>query len=80
MKFLKLLETAWLAAIVIALLLGTYNAITLGNFSYHVYTPYVCAVFCGLIFYNIRRQRLFLEKMEHESKQKPVTPQPENKV
>jgi hypothetical protein len=74
MKFLSILEKAWLAAIVIAISMGIYNAITLGNFSYHVYTPIVCAGFCILIYFNIRRQRLFLEKMKQEEEQqnKPI--------
>ena len=46
MKFLQILERAWLAAIVIAFALGTYNLAMLRDFSYHVYTPYVCGSFC----------------------------------
>jgi hypothetical protein len=71
MKFLQILEKAWLSAIVIAFGLGIYNAINLGNFSYHVYTPLVCGGFSILIYINIRRQRLFLEKMKQEQKDAP---------
>jgi hypothetical protein len=73
MKFLSFLEKAWLAAIVIAFCMGTYSAITLRDFSYHVYTPYVCGLFCILIYYNIRRQRLFIEKMKKDQ-EKEKTP------
>ena len=66
MKFLQLLEKAWLAAIVIAVGMGTFNLITLGNFSYRVYTPFVCAGFCVLIYMNIRRQRIFLEQRQKD--------------
>ena len=74
MKFLQILERAWLAAIVIAFALGTYNLAMLRDFSYHVYTPYVCGFFCILIYMNIRRQRIFLEKMkqDEENKKTPV--------
>jgi hypothetical protein len=67
MKFLGFLEKAWLAAIVIGLGMGIYNAAILQNFSYHVYTPFVCAGFCVLIYLNIRRQRLFVEKMKKDA-------------
>jgi hypothetical protein len=66
MTFLKFLEKAWLAAIVIAFGMGVYNAFTLRDFSYHVYTPLVCGSFCILIYINIHRQRLFIEKMKKD--------------
>jgi hypothetical protein len=74
MKFLQILEKAWLAAIVIAFVMGTYNLAMLRELSYHVYTPYVCGFFCILIYMNIRRQRIFLEKMkqDEENKKTPV--------
>jgi hypothetical protein len=66
MKFLEILEKAWLAAIVIAFGMGIYNAVMLQNLSYHVYTPIVCGCFCILIYMNIHRQRLFVEKMKRD--------------
>lgn len=74
MKFLGFLEKAWLAAIVIAVGMGTYNAFMLRDFSYHVYTPFVCAGFCVLIYMNIRRQRLFVEKMKKDAAKGPSAP------
>ena len=68
MKFLQLLEQAWLAAIVIAFGMGIYNAIIYRDLSYHVYTPFVCGGFCILIYFNIHRQRLFVDKMEADKK------------
>lgn len=73
MKFLGVLEKAWLAAIVIAFGMGIYNAIMLRDFSYHVYTPLVCGGFCILIYMNIRRQRIFLKNMKRDEK-KEKTP------
>jgi hypothetical protein len=67
MKFLELLEKAWLAAIVIAFGMSIYNYIMLRTFSYSVYTPLVCGGFCILIYMNIRRQRLFAERMKKEA-------------
>ncbi len=64
MNFFKFLEKAWLAAIIIAFGLGTYNAIIERAFVYSVYTPYVCGGFSILIYMNIRKQRLFVEKMK----------------
>jgi Mg/Co/Ni transporter MgtE len=71
MKFFKILEKAWLAAILIAFAMGIYNFAMLKAFTYQVYTPFVCGMFCILIFFNIRRQRLFVENMKKgEEKQK----------
>ena len=73
MKFLELLEKAWLAAIVIAFGLGIYNAAMLQNFSYRVYMSLVCGCFCILIYSNIKRQRRFVEKMKKD-KEKDQAP------
>lgn len=77
MKFLELLEKAWLAAIVIAFGMGIYNAVMLRDFSYHVYTPFVCGGFCILIYMNIRRQRLFVEKMKKDAAPPKADPKQE---
>jgi len=66
MTFLKFLEKAWLAAIVIAFGMCFYRVATLRDFSYPVYTPLVCGFFCILIYMNIRRQRIFVEKMKKD--------------
>lgn len=73
MKFLEILERAWLSAIVIAFGLGIYNAVILQNFSYRVYMPLVCGCFCILIYSNIKRQRHFLEKTKKD-KEKDQAP------
>jgi hypothetical protein len=70
MKFLAILEKAWLAAAVAAVVMGTYNLITLQQLVYKVYFPYICCGFCLLIYRNIRGQRMFLEKMKEEQKDK----------
>jgi hypothetical protein len=70
MRFLQILEKAWLAAIVIAFVMGTYNLAVLREFSYRVYTPYVCGFFCILIYMNIRRQRIFLDNMKKDEENK----------
>jgi hypothetical protein len=64
MTFLKILERAWLAAVVAAIILGTYNLIMLRTIGYQVYFPYICAVFCFLIYRNIKSQRTFKENMD----------------
>jgi hypothetical protein len=79
MRFLKILEQAWLAAIIIAFGMGIYNAITYRDFSYHVYTPFVCGAFCILIYYNIHRQRLFVEKMKADKEKENPHPNPSPK-
>ncbi len=66
MKFLELLEKAWRLAIFLAFALGIFNLVRAGSFSYSVYTPIVCGGFCILIYMNIRRQRIFLQKMKKQ--------------
>jgi 1,4-dihydroxy-2-naphthoate octaprenyltransferase len=61
MKFLKIIEKAWLFAAIAAFILGTYYLITLHSFVHLVYFPYLCTLFCLLIYRNIHSQRVFNE-------------------
>lgn len=79
MKFLKILEKAWLAAIVIAFGMGIYNAAMFRDLSYHVYTPFVCGAFCLLIYFNIHRQRMFVEKMKADKENPHPNPSPKER-
>ena len=63
MKILEYLEKAWIVAAVCAFVVTIYNAITFRTFDYHIYFPLFCGCFCLLIFYNIRGQRRFREKI-----------------
>lgn len=66
MKFLSILEKAWLLAAIAAIVMGTYNLFTIQQLHYKVYFPFICCGFCLLIYRNIRGQRLFVEKMKAE--------------
>ena len=70
MGILKYLEKAWIVAAIAALVVILYNLITLRVFDSHVYFPLFCAVFCVLIWYNIRGQRRFRERIFGEEKNK----------
>lgn len=61
MKFLQIIEKAWLAAALAAFLLGIYYLITLQAFVHLVYFPFLCTLFCLLLYRNIRSQRIFNE-------------------
>jgi len=66
MKFLEYLEKAWLVAAAASFVVGIYNFVTLRVFDNHVYFPLFCGMFCILIWFNIRGQRRFREKMLDE--------------
>ena len=70
MKILQYLQYAWMVAAGCALVAAIYNLVTLATFDYHVYFPLFCAVFCGLIWYNIRGQRRFREKVAQQNREK----------
>lgn len=70
MKILQYFEKAWIVAAVTALIVAVYNLVTLRTFDNHVYFPILCAMFCVLIWYNLRGQRKFREKMMDENRQK----------
>lgn len=74
MKFLKILEKAWLTAAILAVLMGTFNLITTLKFNHLVYFPYLCCGFCILIYMNIRGQRRFTETMKRNEEKKPGKP------
>jgi|JI10StandDraft_1071094.scaffolds.fasta_scaffold187453_3 hypothetical protein len=62
MKFLQILEKAWLAAIVAAFGLGVYFLFTKQELTSQVYISFLCGFFAFLIYYNIKSQRKFLEE------------------
>ena len=66
MKFVEYLEKAWLVAAAASFVVGIYNFVTLRVFDNHVYFPLLCGMFCILIWFNIRGQRRFREKMLDE--------------
>jgi hypothetical protein len=63
MKILQYLEKAWIMAAIASLIVAIYNLITLRTFDNHVYFPLFCAGFCMLIWFNVRGQRKFRDKM-----------------
>ena len=67
---LKYLEKAWIVAAVCAIIVMLYNLVTWRVFDNRVYFPLFCAVFCLLIWYNIRGQRRFREKIIAENQEK----------
>ena len=73
MKFLELLEKAWLTGIVVSFVLGVVN-IFVGKTANQIYMPFICCAGCVLIYMNVRGQRRFKEKMLQMDKE----PKPEN--
>lgn len=71
MKILQYFEKAWIGVAIASIMVAVYNLISLGEINNRVYFPIFCAVFCVLIWFNIRGQRKFREKMFGEN--------PENK-
>lgn len=70
MKILQYFEKAWIFAAVSSFVVGLYNLVTLRVFDNHVYFPFFCGMFCILLWFNIRGQRRFRDKMFNESKEK----------
>lgn len=70
MKILEYFEKAWIAAIVASFTVTLYNLFTFRTFDYHVYFPFFCGIFCTMLWYNIRRQRLFKEELMKEQEEK----------
>jgi len=73
MKILQYLEKAWIIAAMVSFVVVVYNAVTLRTFDNHIYFPFFCGIFCLLIWFNIRGQRKFREKVfgEKENGNKP---------
>lgn len=64
MKFLKIIEKAWLLATAASIVVLLYNLITHRQFDQQIYFPLFCAVFCFLIYFNVKGQRKFREKLD----------------
>ena len=58
---------AGMAAILVAL----FNFVRNGAFDSTVYFPLFCALFCSLLYFNVRGQRRFRQKMEDQNPPKP---------
>jgi hypothetical protein len=72
MKILEYFEKAWIGATVASFVVCIYNLVTLRVFDNHIYFPFLCGLFCILIWSNIRGQRKFRDKMFNEKEeQKP---------
>jgi hypothetical protein len=63
MKILQYLEKAWIGAIIVSLIVALYNLITVQKFNHLVYFPIISAAFCALVWFNIRGQRRFRERI-----------------
>jgi hypothetical protein len=70
MKILQYLEKAWILAAIASLVVAIFNLITLRTFDNHVYFPLFCAMFCMLIWFNVRGQRRFRDKMLKEKEER----------
>jgi hypothetical protein len=68
MKFLLILEKAWLIGAAVAFAMGTVN-IFIAKQPYQIYMPYVCCAGCIVIYMNVKGQRKFKEKMEQMDKE-----------
>jgi len=71
MKILQYFEKAWIAAAAASFVVCLYNLITLRAFDKRVYFPLFCGLFCILIWFNIRGQRKFRDKMFGGKEEKP---------
>ena len=63
MKILEYFEKAWIFAALSSFAVCIYNLIILRVFDNRVYFPLLCGMFCILIWFNIRGQRRFRNKM-----------------
>ncbi len=70
MKILQLFERAWIMAAVVAFGVAVYNIITLPVFNQKIYFPVFCGLFCLLLWWNIKGQRKFYEKMQQGKEKK----------
>ncbi|MBK7148985.1 MAG: hypothetical protein IPH78_09215 [Bacteroidetes bacterium] len=75
MKIFEYFEKAWIGAAIAALLVALYNFATLRVFDNRVYFPLFCVGFCLLIWFNLRGQRRFKEKMMQDENDQPKTKQ-----
>lgn len=73
MKILQYFEKAWIGAAIASFIVCIYNLVTLRVFDNHVYFPFFCGLFCILIWFNIRGQRKFRDKMFGDKKDEPVS-------
>jgi hypothetical protein len=53
-------------AAIAAFAVGIYNFISFAAFNQKVYFPIFCGFFCLLLWWNIKGQRKFYEKMKQE--------------
>ncbi|NNC96102.1 MAG: hypothetical protein HKN92_11115 [Chitinophagales bacterium] len=66
-KFLKLLEKAWIFAMVAALAVAIYNFYKEPVFSHKIYFPIFVAIFCFIVYRTKKNHRKFLETIKQNN-------------
>jgi hypothetical protein len=56
MKLLSIFQKIWLVAGACAMGMGLYRLVELKSLHYKVYFPFICAVLCSIVYWNIGQQ------------------------
>jgi hypothetical protein len=70
MRILRYLEKAWIVAALSSFGVAIYNLVISRIFDSHVYFPMICGGFCLLLWFNVRGQRKFRDKIFGENQEK----------
>lgn len=65
----KVLKYVWGITALASLSLGVYNLLVVPGMNYKKFVPLVVFVFCSIVFFNLRSQVKFKEKLDRKNQE-----------
>lgn len=68
MNIMRVVEKFWIVASLASFAVVIINFIKINKVNHTVYFPFFCGIFCLILFFNLRSQNNFKDKLKKPSK------------
>lgn len=69
MNIMRVVEKFWVVASLASFAVVIINFIKINKVNHTVYFPFLCGIFCLILFFNLRSQNNFKEQLKRPSKE-----------
>jgi energy-coupling factor transporter transmembrane protein EcfT len=66
MNIMRVVEKIWILAAIASFAVVVVNFLKIGTINHLVYFPFFCGIFCIILFFNLRSQNNFKDKMKQQ--------------